>query len=190
MKQTSQRQNGQKGNPLKWLAGIVVLIALAVTAYSALSHGDTEVSVNEERASLSGTDSAGSSAESAISTDSDIVIRSEEIGSEASYFDYDADGTTVEVFAVRASDDTVRLALNTCQVCNGSPYAYFEQDGDEFVCQNCGNHFDAAEVGLESGGCNPVPITEDVYTEQDGTITIPAEFLEDNAARFAKWKAF
>ena len=41
-----------------------------------------------------------------------------------------------------------------------------------------------------SGGCNPVPITEETYTEQDGTITVPAAFLEDNAPRFTRWKQF
>lgn len=90
-------------------------------------------------------------------------------------------------FAVRASDSTV---LNTCQVCNGSPYAYFEQDGDEFICQNCRNRFASVDVGRVSGGCNPVPITAEVYTEQDGTITVPASFLEENASRFSNWKNF
>lgn len=99
-------------------------------------------------------------------------------------------GVTVQVLAVRAPDDTVRMALNTCQVCNGSPYAYFEQEGDSFVCQNCKNRFSALDVGLVSGGCNPAPITEDVYTEQDGVINVPASFLEENAVRFTRWKKF
>lgn len=120
----------------------------------------------------------------------DLLIRADDVGATASYYDYDADGTTVQVFAVRASDGAVHLALNTCQVCNGSPYAYFEQDGDMFVCQNCRNRFAAAAVGRVSGGCNPVPITEDTYTEADGVITIPASFLEDNAVRFTNWKRF
>lgn len=120
----------------------------------------------------------------------DLVIQAGDIGASASYFDFDADGTTVQVFAVRASDDTVRLALNTCQVCSGSPYAYFEQSGDAFICQNCGNRFASTDVGRVSGGCNPVPITEDIYTEQDGTITVPASFLEENASRFINWKKF
>lgn len=122
--------------------------------------------------------------------DSDLLLSREEIGSEASYFDYDVDGTTVQVLAVLASDGTIRLALNTCQVCSGSPYAYFVQDGDWFICQNCKNRFASTEVGIISGGCNPVPITEDVYSEQDGIITIPSDFLEDSAALFRNWKQF
>ena len=46
------------------------------------------------------------------------------------------------------------------------------------------------DVGNVSGGCNPVPITEEIYTEQDGVITVPLTFLEDHAARFTTWKKF
>ena len=133
----------------------------------------------------------GSAADgTAVPAGSDLVIQAEEIGTKASYFDYDADGITVQVLAVRASDDTVRMALNTCKVCSGSPYAYFEQEGDTFICQNCKNRFSSMDVGKVSGGCNPVPITEEIYTEQDGVITVPSTFLEDHAARFTNWKKF
>lgn len=125
-----------------------------------------------------------------LAENGDVILRAEEIGTEASYFDYDANGTTVQLFAVRASDGTVRLALNTCQVCNGSPYAYFVQDGDWFICQNCMNRFASTNVGILSGGCNPIPITDQVYTKQDGMITIPASFLDENAPLFQNWKNF
>ena len=91
---------------------------------------------------------------------------------------------------MQASEGSIRLALNTCQVCNGSPYAYFEQDGDAFVCQNCGNAFPSTAIGKESGGCNPVPVTAETYTEENGTLTIPSDFLDLNAARFKNWKKF
>ncbi len=119
-----------------------------------------------------------------------IEIIAENVSTQASYYDIEIDGTTVEIFAVLASDGSVRLAMNTCQVCNGSPYAYFEQDGDDFVCQNCGNHFSSDEIGLTSGGCNPVPITEDDYSEENGIITVSSSFLEKNAYRFSNWKQF
>lgn len=64
----------------------------------------------------------------------DVVIKASDISSDASYYDYDANGTKVQLFAVKASDGTARVALNTCQVCQGSPKAYFVQNGDNFVC--------------------------------------------------------
>lgn len=91
---------------------------------------------------------------------------------------------------MRAPDDSVRLTLNTCQVCNGSPYAYFVQENDAFVCQTCKNRFASDDIGKQSGGCNPVPITGDLYTEENGVITIPAAVLDANAARFENWKNF
>ncbi|MCD7950549.1 MAG: DUF2318 domain-containing protein [Erysipelotrichaceae bacterium] len=125
-----------------------------------------------------------------ITSDEGIKIVIDEVSTQATYYDTEIDGITVEVLAVIASDKTIRLAMNTCQVCNGSPYAYFIQDGDYFICQNCKNEFSSDEIGLVSGGCNPVPITEDNYTENDGIITINETFLEENAYRFSKWKQF
>lgn len=175
MKKQASKAAKRRVNPLAVAAGLVLLAALSVTALP--KHTGQ---------------SAGSSSttETSVPSGSDLTLRTEEIGTEASFFDYDAGGITVQVLAVRASDDTVRLALNTCQVCNGSPYAYFEQDGDDFVCQNCHNRFASTAVGIVSGGCDPVPITADVYEEKDGTLTVPHSFLEENAPRFENWKKF
>ena len=174
MKKQAKNTAKQRVNPLAIAADLVLLVALAVTALP--KH-------IQQNAGSGGT-------EISVPSGSDLTVRTEEIGTTARFFDYDAGGVTVQVLAVRASDDTVRLALNTCQVCNGSPYAYFEQDGDDFVCQNCHNRFASTAVGVVSGGCDPVPITADVYEEEDGTLTIPHSFLEENAPRFENWKKF
>ena len=75
-------------------------------------------------------------------------------------------------------------------MCIRDSYAYFVQEGADFICQNCRNRFSSDQVGLVSGGCNPVPITERDYELQDGSILISAEFLEENAHRFTNWKKF
>lgn len=173
------RKNIHPINPLPILAAVVVIVAGAVTLFPKNAEKNTVPTLESQPGE--GTSSAGGT---------DIVIQTADVGTDASYFDYDANGITVQVFTVKASDGTIRLALNTCQVCNGSPYAYFVQDGDWFICQNCGNRFASTEIGIISGGCRPVPITEEIYTEQDGTITIPAAFLEEKAALFKKWKKF
>ena len=119
-----------------------------------------------------------------------VVLDTASVSGEAAFYDYDANGITVELFAVKATDGSIRLAPNTCQVCSGSPYAYFVQEGDSFICQNCRNSFASTQVGLVSGGCNPVPIMEEDYLLQNGEILISTAFLEENAARFANWKNF
>jgi uncharacterized membrane protein len=74
-------------------------------------------------------------------------------------------------------------------VCNGSPKAYFEQNGNTLQCQNCGNTFPLSRVGVEAGGCNPVPILDGEKTVTDESITVPYGTLQDNAYRFpANWK--
>ncbi|MCC8050983.1 MAG: DUF2318 domain-containing protein [Clostridiales bacterium] len=159
------------------IAGVVVVAAVAAVAVT--------------RFGSSGKEQTASNASSSDAlTNGAVVIDTGEIGGTASYYDYDydADGTTVEVLAVTASDGSVRLALNTCQVCQGSPYAYFVQEGDSFICQNCGNAFSRDDIGLEAGGCNPVPVTEDNYEESDGLITISSDFLDEYKDSFANWK--
>ena len=164
-------------NPLPIIAAVVVTVAVAVTL---LPKGQENTTVLETQTT-----------ESTPPADTgNVVIQTGDIRTEASYYDYDADGITVQVLAVQASDGTIRLALNTCQVCNGSPYAYFEQDGDLFICQNRKNQFASTEIGIASGGCRPVPITDEIYTQQDDTIIIPASFLEQKATLFKNWKNF
>lgn len=172
---TANRSKG-KGRLIPVCAAVAVILALAAVLLPRLRAGDSG-------------DGSAAQAE-LLASGQDVVIQTGELSETASFFDYDAGGTTVELFAVVASDGTVRLALNTCQVCNGSPYAYFVQEGDDFICQNCGNRFSSTQVGVASGGCNPVPVTAEDYTLQGDSIIVPADLLENNAARFANWKQF
>ncbi|MCD7854428.1 MAG: DUF2318 domain-containing protein [Clostridiales bacterium] len=159
-----------KKNIILPIAACIVLIAAAAVS---ISKGNANKNVSIESTDVSGRD---------------VIINEADVTAEAAYYDYDADGTNVQLFAVKASDGTVRLALNTCQVCMGSPYAYFKQEGDSFVCQNCGNAFQTDYIGIEHGGCNPVPVTEEYYTSSNGKITVSAEFLSAYKDSFASWK--
>lgn len=120
----------------------------------------------------------------------DIIIDESSVTETAAFYDYDADGTAVEVFAVKASDGTTRIALNTCQICKGSPYAYFVQQGDNFICQNCNNSFNRDDIGIVHGGCNPVPVTDSHYIKEDKNIIISSEFLNQYKNDFSNWKNF
>jgi len=180
-----ENKNGSRILPV--IAGVVVVAAVAavaVTRFAGSGNGEEQSVSNSSTSDAQTTDTQTADNQSTGT----IVIDTGEIGGTASYYDYDADGTTVEVLAVTASDGAVRLALNTCQVCQGSPYAYFVQEGDSFICQNCGNAFSRDDIGLEAGGCNPVPVTEEYYEESDGVITISSNFLEEYKESFTNWK--
>lgn len=85
--------------------------------------------------------------------DNNIILDTSNITSTATFVNYDDEGIIIQLILVRGTDNKVRIALNTCQVCNPSPKAYFIQEGEYLVCQNCGTKFHINKIGIEKGGC-------------------------------------
>ncbi|NLD47571.1 MAG: DUF2318 domain-containing protein [Clostridiaceae bacterium] len=120
---------------------------------------------------------------------SDLVISKNEITDTASFYPIKVGEKNMEIMAVKASDGTIRTAFNTCQVCNGSPRAYYKQQGDAVVCQNCGNRFKMDMIEEQRGGCNPIPIMKEDKTDDGSNITISQAFIEKNKDLFNdNWK--
>lgn len=94
----------------------------------------------------------------------------------------------MEVLAAKDADGTVRTAFNTCQVCNGSRKAYFVEQGDKVVCQNCGNAFGREDVGVLSGGCNPYLIFAEDREDSEEAVRISYDFLSGAESLFTRWK--
>lgn len=117
-----------------------------------------------------------------------LVIPKAGIGEKAMFFPFTVDGVKMEVFAVKASDGTIRTALNTCQVCYNSGRGRYVQEGNELVCQNCGNRFSINKIELIKNGCNPIPVTKDLKTETKDSITISADVLASGKQFFGRWK--
>lgn len=117
-----------------------------------------------------------------------LTIPLTELSDTPRFYDWDSGGTVMQVIARLDSSGEPRLAYNTCQVCLGSPYAYFELTQGWLVCQNCGNAFPPDSVGKVSGGCNPKPLTK--YDVSAESVTVSAEDLASAAPMFKNWKAF
>jgi len=101
-------------------------------------------------------------------------------GGAASYFVYNANGKDIKFFVLRATDGTVRVALDACTACNHAKLGY-RQNGEAMVCNNCGMSFKSTDVGHISGGCSPIPLKN----SQDGnTLTVKAKDLEEGAKYF------
>ncbi len=98
------------------------------------------------------------------------------------------DGLNMEILAAKDADGTLRTAFNTCQVCNGSRKAYFVAEGDHVVCQNCGNSFARADVGVLSGGCNPYPIFAESREDNESRVRLSYSFLDSARSLFTRWK--
>ena len=118
----------------------------------------------------------------------ELVIPKAEVSETAKFYPYKVGNIYMEVVAVKASDGTIRTALNTCQVCYDSGRGFYKQEGKELVCQNCGNRFKIEQVEKIKGGCNPVPIMKENKVENEENIIISNEFLKENAEYFRNWK--
>ena len=118
----------------------------------------------------------------------DLRINKNEVTAQAKFYTYQAGNTGMEVLAVKAQDGSIRTAFNTCQVCYSSGRGYYEQEGEELICQNCGNRFNINDVEVIRGGCNPVPIFEENKSEDGTDIVIAESFLEQNKDLFNNWK--
>lgn len=186
----------KKPNPILIVAITVAVIAIAVVLIKPGDRGDKSTnnvaSKDETKTDNSALNSASSdtAVPATLNENGDVVIQIADITETATFLSYDSKGTDMGLLVVKASDGTVRTALDTCQICNGSPYAFFVQQDDTFQCQNCGNIFSLDMIEQERGGCNPVPIMSDEKTVTDTEIIIPAGVFEDNAERFENWKQF
>lgn len=123
-----------------------------------------------------------------IPNDIDLKILKSEVSEKAKFYPYKAGDTYMEVLAVKATDGSVRTALNTCQICFNSGRGYYKQEGNTLVCQNCGNVFGVDDVEVIKGGCNPVPVLGESKTDDGEYITVKKEFLESSKDLFADWK--
>jgi len=79
-------------------------------------------------------------------------------------------GKIVYFFVVKDKNGIYRAAANACQVCFGAKKG-FRQEGNEIVCNNCGNRYPVEKIATEKGGCNPGPINPDLAV-QNGKIII------------------
>ncbi len=121
----------------------------------------------------------------------DLVIYKSKITEKATFYNYNVDGIIIQIFAVKASDGSVRVLFNTCASCNPSPNAYFIQKGKYFICQNCKNKYTADEIGTKQvHGCNPIPILAENKTEQGDKITISWEFISKYKDKFKNIKYY
>ena len=118
----------------------------------------------------------------------DLTIALDSISETPSFIDGSIDSQPMQVIAVRDADGTVRLSYNTCQVCQGSPWAYFELQNGQLVCQNCGNAFALSAVGKGGYGCMPLMVP--AYTLTETSVVIPHDTLVQVKDAFENWKVF
>ena len=125
------------------------------------------------------------SASSAPSSE-DVSISLSALSEEISLIDVQSGDTAMQLLARIDETGAPRLAWNTCRVCAGSPFAYFDLDRGYLVCQNCGNSFSPNAVGGSGLGCYPWSF--DDYTVSGDQILISGETVSAMAPQFKNWK--
>jgi uncharacterized membrane protein len=157
-------------------------VALAVAGWFVYSNAVGARSIERPmmmKAERSGNGSVSYTQVKAENGDIKVPLKSLQ-GSAASYFVYSAGGKEIKFFVLKASDGTVRVALDACQACYHAKLGY-RQDGDSLVCNNCGMGFKSTDVGHITGGCSPIPLKNG----QDGTtLVVKAKDLEEGVKYF------
>lgn len=117
-----------------------------------------------------------------------LTIKKSEVTKKAKFYPIKVGKTSMEAFAVKASDGTIRVALNTCQVCFDSGRGFYTQVGEELICNNCGNRFHVDAIGDTRFGCNPIPVPKDSLKDTGDYLVVSQAFLEKSTPYFARWK--
>lgn len=82
----------------------------------------------------------------------------------ARFFSLGTGEPAVRFFAFRRSDGSIAVALDACNACYRAKLGY-RQDGDQMICNNCGMAFQPEDIGVSTGGCNPVPVAHTVTAD-------------------------
>lgn len=115
-----------------------------------------------------------------------VSISLSALSGEISFIDVQSGDTPMQILARIDETGAPRLAWNTCRVCAGSPFAYFDVYKGYLVCQNCGNAFTPDAVGGSGLGCYPWSFED--YTVSGDQILISGETVSAMAGRFTNWK--
>jgi uncharacterized membrane protein len=89
-------------------------------------------------------------------------------------------GQGIRFFVMKSADGVVRAAMDACTVCYRQRLGY-RQEGDQMVCNKCGQAFASNRINVVTGGCNPIPLDREVA---GGQVIVRAAALEQNAIHY------
>ncbi len=89
-----------------------------------------------------------------------IPLKSLDSG-KALFLSLESEGRPLYYFALKSRDGAYRAALDACDVCYRTNRGY-RQEGDQMVCNNCGQKFACDKIGEVKGGCNPHPLARGI----------------------------
>lgn len=150
-----------------------------------LGLGCGEKSPDDDTAAPQDSDDTGEDTGEDTDTDTDaetVGVPKAELSTTVSYYEYQGEAATIRYFAVIDGDGAYHVAFDACDACYPAGLGY-SQDGDEMVCNNCGNRYRIEELGAQSGsgGCWPGYLP---FTETDTELLILVSDLESGSYYF------
>lgn len=163
---------------------VVVIISVCVIAFIPNNDNGAKTEITGE---VKQTSNAAKKIDADLNENGDVEVFLDELDSKfPTFITYTSEnGNEMELVAIKDSSDNINIAFSTCQVCNGSPKAYFVWQNNKLVCENCGNVFSLNTIGQSSGGCNPMTIPDSKMTKTENGIQISKVFLSENEKLFA-----
>lgn len=146
--------NRSKGMAVAVLVAVVLLGGIGTLGYTGV-FGDLFKKSPMESAKAAGVTEATGLVK--------IPLKSLDSG-KALFLSIESDGRQIHYFALRSPDGAYRAALDTCDVCFAANRGY-RQEGDQLVCNNCGQKFACDRIGEVKGGCNPHPLVHRIEGE-------------------------
>lgn len=167
------------------IVAVIIIIAVCIIILIPSSQEENIEIANLNNNETSKQANQAKSIEASLTENGDIEIKFEDLAtSNATFIQYTSNGIIMELIAIKDSDNNVKVAFNTCQICNGSPKAYFVQTNGKLICQNCGNVFSLKSIGDSGNGCNPMTISNEYINKTSTGIAISKEFLNQNEILF------
>ncbi len=162
--------------------GFVVLGGIWASKVSQNKNLPVQEDSQDSSDSTAGTSQSSSEIKSLKAQNGQVSLDASEISDAAKFYSFNSDNADIKFFVLKSSDGKIRAAFDACQVCYSRKLGY-EQDGDQMICKNCGNIFPAIKISEEKGGCNPVPISNDLKIEND-KITLNVADIETGLVLF------
>lgn len=95
----------------------ISLLAFVFLCFLTFSGCGNQNNISEKPANLK--EITGKIEKANLDKDGNIIIDEDDITTDITYIDYEYEGVTIGLLAVRDSKDKVKIVVNTCQSCGG-----------------------------------------------------------------------
>lgn len=186
MKESNKKSKKSTVLILPVIALTAVIIALIVVFAVPKNNGGEKSGTMTAEETEAGVAEQTADAVAGLNEEGDLLIYADRLSSEQISFIRVSESSRIELLARLGDDGKVKAALGTCQSCNGSPKAYYTQEGSELKCNNCGLTFPISVLDSPGGGCHPIMMNEGIIRYEGNDLLIDMKGLSQYEDLFSK----